>query len=325
MDDKTLPSGPKLPHETAKAGTPNSRRISSRPVRSVLPWLPRFELSPLNARRWRNFKANRRGYWSLWIFLVLFVVTLFAEFIANDKPLFIHFDGKSYFPVFFTYPDTEFGDDLGTAADYRDPYTQKYLDEHNAIEIWPPIRFSYKTINDRPPSAFPVEADLDVERGRLRFRRQERLCPMRHAGNELARHRRPGPRRAGAADLRLSHFGSVRPGADHRLVDHRHRRRRGAGLFRRLDRPVVPALHRNLDLGAGALSAADHFLGAGARLLRAARHSAAVLLGAARRPGARRIPARPQFRIYPGGARARRLQQSHHVPPSACRTPWWRR
>ncbi|MFZ0609553.1 MAG: ABC transporter permease [Xanthobacteraceae bacterium] len=119
--------------------------------------LPRrgFEFSPLNARRWRNFKANRRGYWSLWIFLVLFVLSLFAEFIANDKPVFIHFDGKTYFPVFFTYPDTDFGDDLGTAADYRDPHLQKFLDEHNAIEIWAPIRFSYNTINDNPPSAFP--------------------------------------------------------------------------------------------------------------------------------------------------------------------------
>jgi microcin C transport system permease protein len=115
----------------------------------------RFELSPINIRRWYNFKANRRGYWSLWFFLVLFVLTLFAEFIANDKPLFIHYDGKNYFPVIFTYPDTEFGDDLGTAADYRDPHLQTFLDEHHAIEIWTPIRFSYKTINDNPPSAFP--------------------------------------------------------------------------------------------------------------------------------------------------------------------------
>jgi microcin C transport system permease protein len=115
----------------------------------------RFELSPINIRRWYNFKANRRGFWSLWIFLVLFVVTLFAELIANDKPLFIHYDGKNYFPVIFTYPDTEFGDDLGTAADYRDPHLQTFLDEHHAIELWTPIKFSYKTINDNPPSAFP--------------------------------------------------------------------------------------------------------------------------------------------------------------------------
>jgi microcin C transport system permease protein len=114
-----------------------------------------FEFSPINIRRWQNFKANRRGYWSLWLFLVLFVISLFAEFIANDKPLFIHYDGKNYFPVFVTYPDTEFGDDMGTAADYREPHLQAFLAEHHAIEIWAPIRFSYKTINDNPPSAFP--------------------------------------------------------------------------------------------------------------------------------------------------------------------------
>ena len=120
------------------------------------PPLPKdFEFAPLGSRRWRNFKANRRGYWSLWIFLVLFVVTLFAEFIANDQPLFIRYDSKNYFPVFVTYPDTEFGDDLGTAADYRDPHLQNFLADHHAIEIWAPIHFSYSTINDNPPSAFP--------------------------------------------------------------------------------------------------------------------------------------------------------------------------
>ena len=112
-------------------------------------------LSPLNARRWRNFKANRRGFWSLWLFIALFLISLFAKFIANDQPLFIRYDGKNYFPVMITYPDTEFGDDLGTAADYRDPHLQQFLADHNAIVIWPPVRFSYKTINDNPPSAFP--------------------------------------------------------------------------------------------------------------------------------------------------------------------------
>src|ERR1700756_4926197 len=113
-----------------------------------------FEFSPLNARRWHNFKANRRGYVSLWLFLVLFVISLFAEFIANDRPLFIHFDGKSYFPVFVTYPDTEFGDTLGTAADYRDPYLQRFLEQHNATVIWTPSGSSYHPTNNRPPSPF---------------------------------------------------------------------------------------------------------------------------------------------------------------------------
>ena len=78
-----------------------SRLARSRPA-------PRVALSPINARRWQNFKANRRGYWSFWIFLILFVISLFAEFIANDKPIYIHVDGKNYFPVFVTYPDTDF-------------------------------------------------------------------------------------------------------------------------------------------------------------------------------------------------------------------------
>ena len=144
--------------------TPSERRVSPAAATPVVeptgpiaaPPLPKSaEFLSLNARRWRNFKANRRGYWSLWIFMVLFVISLFAEFIANDQPLFIRYDGKNYFPIFVTYPDTEFGDDLGTAADYRDSHLQKFLADHRAVEIWAPVRFSYNTINDNPPSAFP--------------------------------------------------------------------------------------------------------------------------------------------------------------------------
>jgi microcin C transport system permease protein len=115
----------------------------------------RFALSPINKRRWRNFKTNRRGYWSLWIFLVLFVVTLFAEFIANDKPLYLRYDGKSYFPVFFTYPETAFGGDFETAADYRDPYLQKLIADKGGGMIWPPIRYSYDTHNLDLPTPAP--------------------------------------------------------------------------------------------------------------------------------------------------------------------------
>ena len=69
-----------------------------------------FSLSPINRRRWENFKRNRRGYASLWIFTALFILSMFAEFIANDKPFYVHVNGKSFFPVFVTYPDTAFGD-----------------------------------------------------------------------------------------------------------------------------------------------------------------------------------------------------------------------
>ena len=114
-----------------------------------------------------NFKANRRGYWSFWIFMVLFVLSLFAEFIANDKPYYVRYDGKSFFPVFFTYPDTTFGDDLGTAADYRDPHLQKLIAEKDGYMLWPPIRFSYDTHEQAAGLAVPGEADLAADGCRI--------------------------------------------------------------------------------------------------------------------------------------------------------------
>ena len=94
-----------------------------------------FAPSPLNRRRWQNFKANRRGYWSFWIFLVLFVVSLFANFIANDQPLVVKYDGRLYWPVIFNYSETTFGGDFETTADYRDPYMQKQIAENRLREI----------------------------------------------------------------------------------------------------------------------------------------------------------------------------------------------
>ncbi|MGC2219056.1 MAG: ABC transporter permease, partial [Pseudolabrys sp.] len=89
---------------------------------AVLPEGKAIALSPLNKRRWENFKVNRRGYWALWIFLTMFVVSLFAEFIANDKPIFIYVNGQVFFPAVRTYPDTAFAkvqdpNLFGTAAD----------------------------------------------------------------------------------------------------------------------------------------------------------------------------------------------------------------
>jgi microcin C transport system permease protein len=115
----------------------------------------RIALSPINQRRWRNFKTNRRGYFSLWVFLVLFVVSLFAEVIANDKPLYISYQGKSYFPILFAYPETTFGGDFETAADYRDPFVQKLIADKNGSMIWPPIRYSYATHNLDLPTPAP--------------------------------------------------------------------------------------------------------------------------------------------------------------------------
>jgi microcin C transport system permease protein len=113
------------------------------------------DLSPITRRRWQNFKANRRGYWSFWLFLVLFVVSLLAEFIANDKPFYVSYEGKSYFPVFVTYSETTFGGDFETAADYRDPYLQKLIADKGGTMIWPPIRYSYSTHNLDLPTPAP--------------------------------------------------------------------------------------------------------------------------------------------------------------------------
>jgi len=115
----------------------------------------RFALSPLNKRRWQNFKRNRRGYWSLWLFLVLFGISLFAEFIANDKPFLILMDGKAYFPAVVTYPETAFGGDFETAADYRDPYLQDLVAKKGGTMIWPLIRYSYNTHNLDLPTPAP--------------------------------------------------------------------------------------------------------------------------------------------------------------------------
>jgi len=114
------------------------------------PWL-----SPLNRRRWQNFKANRRGYWSLWIFLVLFVLSLFAEFIANDKPIIASYKGEIIYPVLVDYPEEKFGGFLAV-TDYRDPVIQEEITA-NGWAIWPPVRYSYRTVNNEIPEAAPAK------------------------------------------------------------------------------------------------------------------------------------------------------------------------
>jgi microcin C transport system permease protein len=111
-------------------------------------------LSAINRERLRRFQANRRGYVSTWIFAVLFVLSLFAEVLANDRPLALRFKGRFYFPVFKTYSEKEFGGEFGSAADYRDPYVAGLIKEQGWM-IWPPLRFSYSTINYDLPSPAP--------------------------------------------------------------------------------------------------------------------------------------------------------------------------
>ena len=105
-----------------------------------------MRLSPLNQRRIANFKANKRGYYAFWLFLVLFVFSLFAEFWANNKPLLVSYKETWYYPVFKEYPETIFGGTLTSNADYRDPFVAELINAQGWI-VWPPIPFSYNTIN----------------------------------------------------------------------------------------------------------------------------------------------------------------------------------
>ena len=98
-----------------------------------------MQLSPLTARRLQIFRSNRRGWWSMWIFMVLFVVSLFAEFVANDKPLLIYYKQSVYLPIFKAYPEKTFGGDFQPATDYGEPYV-KGLIEQDGWMLWPPIR-----------------------------------------------------------------------------------------------------------------------------------------------------------------------------------------
>jgi microcin C transport system permease protein len=117
------------------------------------------KLTPLMRRRLRNFRANRRGFWSLWIFLALFGISLFAELIANDRPLVIRYQGAFYFPVVMSYPETTFGGEFPTEADYHDPFVAGKI-RAGGWMVWPLVPFSYQTVNRElavpapaPPSA----------------------------------------------------------------------------------------------------------------------------------------------------------------------------
>ena len=103
------------------------------------------KFSELTRRRLQNFRANRRGFWSLWIFLALLALTLPAEFVANDDPILVRYKDQFYFPVFNEYPESEFGGFLAR-TDFRDPFIREEI-EANGWILWPPLRYSYDTIN----------------------------------------------------------------------------------------------------------------------------------------------------------------------------------
>jgi microcin C transport system permease protein len=115
----------------------------------------RFVLSPINKRRWANFRSHKRGWWSFWIFLVLFIASLFAEVIANDKPFLVSYEGRWYYPAIVRYAETTFGGDFETEADYRDPFLKELIEKSGGFMIWPPIRYSYNTHNLDLPTPAP--------------------------------------------------------------------------------------------------------------------------------------------------------------------------
>ena len=111
-------------------------------------------LSPINQRRLANFKANRRGHWSFWIFIALFALTLVSEIVANDKPIVASYKGEIIFPVFKYYPEEKFGGFLAE-ADYDHPEIAGEIAK-NGWAIWPPIRFAHDTVNYNLPTPAPA-------------------------------------------------------------------------------------------------------------------------------------------------------------------------
>ncbi len=114
-------------------------------------------MGAIGQRRWELFKSNRRSLWALWIFLVLFVLSLFAELVANDKPFFIWYKGDAYWPALVDYNETDFDGDFPTAAAYRDPWLKNQI-ANNGFSVWPLIEFHHTTVDwdmDHPAPAPP--------------------------------------------------------------------------------------------------------------------------------------------------------------------------
>ena len=237
-------------------------------------------LSP-SQRAWQRFQRNRLGYWSLLIFCTLFVLSLGAELISNDKPLLARYDGQLVLP----HRQQRAGDHLWRRFPDADRLPRP---------LHPAAVRQARQLGALSAQPLPLQHHQLLRQG---------AQPLGALGRQLAGHRRPRARRGGAPALRFPHLGAVRAGADpHRRAAGRDHRRR-AGLLRRQDRPAVPALHRDLGLHARALPA-DHLL----RHVRPQRGPAAdpaqpVRLDGPVRLRARRIPAQPPARLRARGAR----------------------
>ena len=112
-------------------------------------------LSPINQQRWQRFQRNRRAWWSLWLFMLLFGLSLGSEFIANERPLVVRFADQWYVPVLVQYSELDFGGDFDVRADYTDPFIQDLINEQGWL-LFPPIRFDYRTINYELPQPAPA-------------------------------------------------------------------------------------------------------------------------------------------------------------------------
>ena len=208
--DNAEPSGPEQARERAEV----ERR----------PWL-----SPMNQRRLDNFRRNRRGAWSLWIFLVLFVGSLFAEFIANDRPLIASYKGEILFPVLFNYPEDKFGG-FEARADFRGSFVANEVNAHGWM-IWPPIRFANSTTILNPPTPLPSPPTWMLSEAQCRAALEKQgdkdaaaiARPCRRSRAAVARLRSGRARHRRAPHLRLPHLDSVRSDAGRRLVGDRRR------------------------------------------------------------------------------------------------------
>ena len=230
-------------------------------------------------------------------------------------------------PIFKAYPETDFGGIFETEADYRDPVVQELITDEGRLDAVAADPLLLQHAEQEPADGLSGEADLAAHRRRLRACGRDAAftpaMPVSNGTGSAPTIRAATWSRAIIYGFRISVlFGLVLTIFS---LDHRRGRRRGAGLFRRLDRPPVPALHRDLDQRAAALSADHRGRGDRAEFLDPARHPAGLFLGGAGRRRAGRVPARAQFRICHGGAGARPAPISRSSSGICCRTPWWRR
>ncbi|MFI5014708.1 MAG: ABC transporter permease [Hyphomicrobiales bacterium] len=173
----------------------------TQPVAPLEPSGGMLRLSPINARRLANFKANRRGFWSLWIFLAIFIVTLFAEFIANDRPILVSYKGELLYPIFVDYPEEKFGGFL-PVTDYRDPVTINEIAAHGWA-LWPLVHFSYNTHNLELPTPAPSAPTWLLT---------DAQC--RQLAARLERNKGRDPATLGCRDIEWSWLGSDDQGRD---------------------------------------------------------------------------------------------------------------